>query len=374
MAVNKKPAFSNAQIQHITSRIKKSDAPVVTQENYRVDLLKALSHYNSTVDDKTFASTVLSYVKKNDKNKANVLSKAPNWEFGSTGKLLLIRNEGGYLSDEHAAFIDTKINDIYERYKDIKQKEDVVDDPAPKAPVISIEQRIIEAAGKQSEEIDYAIDAFLTNKKEFSTKSYIIANGISGAVCKKIGESYKPKLAELEEAIKGEDEQLVEGYSFLSKSELKRFRDFIASIINDCENAVLVAKASRAPRVRKPKPAAKQVAKMKYLNEYPDLNLKSVHPTKIVGAQQLWVFNTKNNKLGVYYATGASGFSVKGSSLLGWDPETSSQNRLRKPADVIAKVLDGGKLVLNKILSSLTTINTKMNGRFNADTIILRVL
>lgn len=374
MATNRKPIISKSQVQHITSRVKGSDAPIVTKENYRSDLGSALAHYNCTVDDKTLASIVISHVKKTDKSKVSVLSKAPNWEFGTTGKLLLILKDGGYLSEEHQARIDRNINDIYNRYKTKEQVDDIVD-LTPKAPVISIDQRITEAAGKYSEEIDYAIDAFFTNNKsDFSTKSFLVGNGISGAVSKRIGELYKPQLNELEEALKGNDEQLTEGYSFLTKTELKRFKDFIQSIIDDCEHAVLAAKANRAPRMRKPKPPAKQVAKLKYLVEFAELNLKSVHPTKIVGAQQVWLYNTKNKKLGVYYATGASGFSVKGSSLLGWDPETSEQSRLRKPTDIIPKVLEGGKLVLNKLLSSLSTISTKMNGRINSETIILRVL
>ena len=362
------------RIERAQAKLSGGGAPVVTQEDYRMSLSRALCYYNSTMENKERVKTVMNYLKKNNKPYYDVLSDAPDYEFLTLGSLLTIRNKGEYLSPEDDSKIQAKLEVLYEKYtkKFVDKPEE---DDTPKAPVISVEQRVIEAARKQSEEIDYAIDAFFKNKKsDFSTKSFLSSNGISGAVAKRIGEYYKSTLAELDEAIEGKDEQLVEGYSFLTKSELKRFRDFIESIIEDCTNASLAAKANRAPRVKKAKPPTKQVEKLKYLAEFPELGLKSVHPTKIVGAQQLWVYNTKNKKLGVYYATGSSGFSVKGSSLLGWDPEVSSQNGLRKPADIIPKVLEGGKLALNKILSSLTTINTKMNGRLNAETILLRVL
>ena len=361
------------RIERAQAKLAGGGAPVVTQDNYRSTLSAALCYYNANMENKERVKTVMNYLKKNNKPYYEVLSDAPDYEFLTLGSLLTIKNNGEYLSPEDESRIQAKLEVLFEKYK--AKQEKVEKDDTPKVPGISVEQRVIESARKQSEEIDYAIDAFFKNKKtDFSAKTFLSSNGISGAVAKRIGEYYKSTLNEIEEAIKGEDEQLVEGYSFLSKAELKRFKDMIEGIIEDCTNASLAAKANRAPRVKKAKPAAKQVEKMKYLAEFPELGLKSVHPTKIVGAQQLWVYNTKNKKLGVYYASGASGFSVKGSTLLGWDPETSSQNGLRKPADVLPKVLEGGKIILNKLLSTLTTINTKMNGRFNADTILVRVL
>ena len=111
---------------------------------------------------------------------------------------------------------------------------------------------------------------------------------------------------------------------------------------------------------------------MKYLKSHE--NLKSVTASSIIGAQQLWVYNIKNKKLGVYNATGASGFSVKGTSLQGYDPETSVQRTLRKPDVVIPKMMAAGKVALRKILSDLTTTETQLNGRFNEDTLLLRVI
>lgn len=364
------------RIERAQAKLAGAGAPVVTQENYRISLQSALCYYNANMENRERAKVVLNYLKKHNKQYYEALSDAPDYEFLTLGSLLTIKNKSEYLSPEDDSKIQAKLDALYTRYALKKVAAPVEDNSSTKnTPVISVEQRVIESARKQSEEIDYAIDAFFKNKKsDFSTKSFLIANGISGAVAKRIGEYYKPTLAEIEEALSGKDEQLVEGYSFLTKTELKRFRDMLAGIVEDCINVSLAAKSNRAPRTKKAKPPAKQVEKLKYLIEFPELGLKSVHPTKIVGANQLWVYNTKNKKLGVYYATGASGFSVKGSTLLGWDPEVSSQNGLRKPTDIIPQVLEGGKLQLQKILGKLTTINTKLNGRINSDTIILRVL
>jgi hypothetical protein len=50
------------------------------------------------------------------------------------------------------------------------------------------------------------------------------------------------------------------------------------------------------------------------------------------------------------------------------------QRTLRKPAEVIKRVMEGGKIVLRKVLTDLTTTETQLNGRFNEDTILLRVV
>jgi hypothetical protein len=135
-------------------------------------------------------------------------------------------------------------------------------------------------------------------------------------------------------------------------------------------------KANQKVRVKKAKPASVQVAKMQYLKEFQmdTMKLVSVSPALVVGAQQLWVYNTKNRKLGVYYATGASGFSVKGTSLQGYDPDTSIQKTLRRPDAVIGEMLKAGKVALRKVLSDLTTSESTLNGRVNSDTVLLRIV
>jgi hypothetical protein len=60
--------------------------------------------------------------------------------------------------------------------------------------------------------------------------------------------------------------------------------------------------------------------------------------------------------------------------LQGYDPDTSVQRTLRKPADITKQVMEAGKVQLRKVLTDLTTTETKLNGRINADTILLRVL
>jgi hypothetical protein len=142
------------------------------------------------------------------------------------------------------------------------------------------------------------------------------------------------------------------------------------------------SKATRKTRKPKSKPAAKVVEKVKYKKTDDKYKLASVDPASIVGATTLWVFNTKTRKLGRYVAseidpTGAgregSGLSVKGTTITGFDEAQSIQKTLRKPDDTLKDFKAAGKVKLRKFMEELPTTETKLNGRLNPDTIILKV-
>ena len=54
--------------------------------------------------------------------------------------------------------------------------------------------------------------------------------------------------------------------------------------------------------------------------------------------------------------------------------DRSEVKSIRKPNDVLPRVLSGGKRILNKILHEVTSKGYEPNGRINGDTILLRVI
>jgi hypothetical protein len=115
------------------------------------------------------------------------------------------------------------------------------------------------------------------------------------------------------------------------------------------------------------------VAKIKYCQEFADLKLTSVKPTDIIGAMQLWVYNTKTRKLGVYHAEDAGGLSIKGSSVVNFAENKSVQKKLRKPEVTLPDVLSGGKVFLRNVIENIRAVESALTGRLNADTILLKV-
>jgi len=226
-----------------------------------------------------------------------------------------------------------------------------------------------EKAHELAGEIEGAIDDFIINKaSDFSAKNYLLANNVSAPIAKRIGDLFVDRIAEISEVLEGDDKYLVEGYSNFTKRELKKLLAFIEAIIVDCTQMVQTAKASRAPRKRKPVPLSKQVAKMKYMKEFAELKLKSCKAEDIIGASELWVYNTKYRKVQVYKAEGS--LSVKGTTVLGFDVKESKSMTLRKPEEFF-KGLSIGKRALNGALKKLTTKPTTPNGRINEECILL---
>jgi hypothetical protein len=340
-------------------------APVVTQDEYRTSLMKALGYYNLNMDNSERAKVVLNYLKKTNKKYYDVLSKAPDYEFLSLGSVITILNKGEYLSDKDQKGIQDKLDSLYECYS-YAQPEEV--DPRPKAPVISIEKRVIDAARTASEDIDYAIDKFMHSKVwDFNTKAHLLSNNVSGMVAKKIGEYYKLNVDEIDEALAGTDEQLTEGYSFLTKTELKKFRAAIQSIVDDCAQHQVTVKKPRAVKVKAP---ALVVKKLKYMFKHDLLNLKSINPAEIVGAKELWVYNIKYRKLVAYIADDSDSLTVKGTTIINYSIAKSWSWTLRDP-EKFFKNTQIGKRPLNAAAKALTTKPVAPNGRINEETILL---
>ena len=211
---------------------------------------------------------------------------------------------------------------------------------------------------------------FVLNKSSsFETKNFLLANSISAPVAKRIGEFYIPTLNEINEVLAGDDEQLVEGYSNFTKRELKKYLQFVESIIQDCQQQVQTAKAARSPRKRKPASPIKVVAKMKYMKEFAELNLKSSRPENILTSSELWIYNTKYRRIQVYKAE-MDVLGVKGTTIIGFNLKDSLSYTLRKPEEFF-KDLSLSKRALNSAIKKLTTKPGTPNGRINEECILL---
>jgi hypothetical protein len=133
------------------------------------------------------------------------------------------------------------------------------------------------------------------------------------------------------------------------------------------------AKVNRAPRKTKAVSKDKLVAKLKYMKTNEPLKLVSVNPTDIIGAKELWVYNTKTRKLGKYVANEYQDLAVKGTSILNFNENLSICKTLRKPEEKLKEFKAAGKVQLRKFLEDINATDTKMNGRINEDTILLKV-
>ena len=345
-----------------------SGEPTINSESYSTDIAKALNWYNVNEEYKTirkYAMTYIKHLKRHDLIYAfNQASDFELRQIGIIGRLVLREQ---YVSSEHISRINAKMDVLKDKYAREQETKKTESSKKPEGVVVSVQERIQEVAFKHAGEIDEHIDEFVKNKSsEFSTKSYLLSNAVSGAVAKRIGEYFQPLERELAEAVAGKDEQLNEGYSSFTKVQLKRFHEFVKGIIADCNQQVVSVKSARMPRKRKPIPPTKLVQKLKYLKEFVELNLKSVSPTDIVGASELWVYNTKYRKLTVYKGD----LSVKGTTIIGYEIAGSDTKIIRKPEEYF-KGLQIGKRPLAAAFKTIKAKPSTPNGRINADCILI---
>jgi len=105
------------------------------------------------------------------------------------------------------------------------------------------------------------------------------------------------------------------------------------------------------------------------MREFAELNLKSVSPANIIGSSEVWFYNTKYRRVGVYRAEGTT-LAVKGTTIIGFDIKESKAFTLRKPEEFF-KGLSLGKRALTAKMKTLTTKPAVPNGRINEETILL---
>ena len=278
-----------------------------------------------------------------------------------------------------AAWLRSEIVQIVEQGKD-DIDEDAVVEVKPIVAQPSIQDRVREAAYRMTEEIEDALEGFQKDPENFDPKAFKMLNLLKGKEVKAahariIKGFYSRDLAELEELASGNaDEQLREGYSHRSRKQIKNLITFYQEIMSACDMLAQEAKVNRAPRKTKAVPKEKLVAKLKFMKTNEPLKLVSINPTDIIGCGELWIFNTKTRKLGKYVAAEFQTLGVKGTTITGFDEFKSIQKTIRKPEEKLKEFKAAGKVQLRKFLEDINATDTKMNGRINEETILLKVV
>ena len=280
------------------------------------------------------------------------------------------RSAADWLGAEIAAVIEQGKNDAQEEAAVVEVKSAV--------PVMNIQDRLREAAKQMTAEIEDALVSFLQDPEAFDLKAFKMLNllkgkGAKAAHARIIKSFYTRNYDELVEAAGTKDEQLKEGYSHLTKAQLKKITAFYNEILTACDMLAQEAKINKKPRAKKAVPAEKIVGKMKYAKTHEPLKLVSVNPVDIVGAKELWIYNVKTRKLGKYVSEEYKELGVKGTSITGFSESQSVQKTLRKPEDQLKEFKAAGKVALRKFLEDIKAVDIKLNGRINEDTILLKV-
>jgi hypothetical protein len=361
----------------------------MTIEQYSSHFRDAMKYYNLESSSKDLKPKVIDWMGRNgyDRNSIQLFKKTKDWRcnitMGAVAANLLkgmpeVRT--GFNGNKNAA--DWLRNEIAKTIEDGQYDiEEIAAVKAVKvtAPVVTIQDRIREQAVGMSDEIDAAIDSWITDPEAFDPKSFkmislLRGKGAKAAQARYIKSFFAGGLAELQELASGNaDEQLREGYKFASRKNIKKLIEFYESVAQACEQIAAEAKVMKKPRATKVKPAEDLVKKIKFKLTDDKLGVTSVPATGLIGAQAAIVYNSKTRKIGMYIAKTSAGLSVKGTSIVDFT-EKSVQKTLRKPAEQLKDLkLQNTQRRVETWISAIKATDTVLNGRMNADIMILKV-
>jgi len=355
--------------QYLVNQKHLGDEPVFTKPLTKLDYMNALNWYSymcTNVDAKEY---LITYLKNMGRvNEVKKIKSIPDSLVPTTiAWIARLVTKGYELPVDARPYLEKKLQIICSKY----HEEEVVVEIKQK---VSIQDRIKEKTSDIIGEIEGMIDDYIHNDVEFSLYNWLQSNEIPASYSNSIISKLAPVLNELIEAYEGKDEQLKEGYRNCKKSDLQKLIKFYSTMCDDAEKYAGVAKRTRTPRKPRVQSVEKKLKSFKYQKEDSTFKIASINPEKIIGAQELWTFNTKYKTISVFRALDRGGLDVKGTAIIKYDENTSFTMRTgRKPEEWVKKVQDGGKIILRKIDQELKN-HAPLQARINENTILLRVL
>lgn len=342
-----------------------------------VTLTRGFTWYNRFYNKKDAKELMCQWLESHDRiDEAKKLRKVEEKEYLMTLCWLARMTMRGLELTEHEDL--TLENEVSRLMLLTAKPQDIT--PVKEEPVVNrpnIQDIMKEKARDAAGELEGLFDEFFTNGKASDKTVDIVARfNVMPQHIPLIVEIWKQKQSEFDELSETDDKELKEAYGNMGKVQLRNILKFIEGVLSDLNSYISIKKASKAPRKRKAVPVEKIVAKLKYLKEFKDpvnkLELVSVHPTKLHGASEAWVYDTAKRKMHHYIADEYSKtFTVKGNSIIGFDNAQSEIKTLRKPGEQI-KELMGSKPAARKYFKDIKAVAAIPNGRFNEHMIILK--
>lgn len=345
------------------------NTPHKSKTDYSNALGFALNWYSVMATPERLKKWTIEYLKgtKFPADDLNNLSHLPDKLFNTIGSVARCAMRGARLTQSHADYI---LERAVQMLKDhgTKHSSSTTIVPIAKTRSFTTAQRQLMA------EIEEVSDDYLETRAtavlaNFDWERLVRASGLDASQIRKVVNSYEPRAQELQGALSG-DEYLKESYSHLTKGQQSILVNFYSKVLH--LGLEVAPKKQRKPRTRKPQSPEKILRKFQHMHSSKDLKIDSIDPKDILGADELWVFNTKTRKLGFFKAAEGQKLSVKGTSIRDYDEDASFCKKLRKPEEVLEQVRKLAKPATKKYVSGVRSKEQPLRSRINNETILVR--
>lgn len=335
-------------------------------QNYNSELLRGLNWHNYCASEKDYMKYMEQWIK--DQRPATAKQDIQAWRnLGSINTAICamarMKLQGFPLNSTHSQLI----RDYVMNFANKKQAKKVVDVVSNKP---TIQDRIRAQVSTVLAELDGRVDdAFDGNVPDANDiAGFILSQNFKSPQLKLVQQYLRKNIAEWYMAYNNEDEQLVEGYAYVGRRNFKKIIDSFSEVMS------LVSKQEtkvKVQRIRKKKPVDKKkmASKIRYQAEHE--GIKSQNPVDIIGANVVWVYDTKRRRLGYYEAESKDSLYVKGTKIYGFG--RTCEKILRKPEEQLAEI---SKLRKNQTITWFDGIKAKckeLKGRMTMETLILRI-
>ncbi len=389
---SKKPTKTRAAISILDKKYLGEEPQwSVGEENNREKLAWALNYYNYLYKSRDLLDEIAFYAQTNfsaTKEDIRKLSSAISYFPITAASLIMCNKRGMHLSEDRLSFIKESFNatitkkveddSIEETDKSVKEDK-TVQQEEPKKPDVSIQDRIKSKANAILGAIEGDIDDIVSGKTVTrNVYDFLITQKFPVAQINRAKEIFATELDFLVSAKNKTDESLTEGYKNIIKNKniYQRLIDYYGKIATELEMYQTSQKAAQKA-ARRPKIISKDklVSGIKYQKDSKEYKIASINPVDIIGAKELWCFDTKTRKLIKYVADKLTGpLSVKGTCIVGFSEAESSAKTLRKPIDQLSTFMKATKVALRTFLKDINAVEVKPNGRININIVLLKVL
>ena len=296
---------------------------------------------------------------------------APDWAFLSISKYTWFALKVGYMLESHADYIYNKLPDFdkaaakHKAEKELRQATVVVPIRQDLPILINAVDEIVDRLGEGRKVMDneQLLKSLNLNKEEMSEAH------------KEISYTYD-EFVELVRVrnIRGRsdwDEQLVEGYAHINKPNARAIVERLKELLDMLQ---LGATPKKAVRRKKPQDPRKIVARLRHMKANKDLNIASINPIDILGSTEVWIYDTKRKRLGVYMSAQAGALGVKGTSITGYDEGLSYEKTLRKHEEQLKGFMRCGPKAIAPYVDKIRGKKMKVKTRINPHMLLLKVI
>ena len=352
-----------------------------SEKTRKLELLRTLHWYGYFSDVKTDSPFLIKYLKQSDhkilkeENKSAIKKLAsPRKDIVNPTALKLCRMalRGWELDSKELAMIDSACVELLNAIELVEEETDTT----PKPKVVSPTMRSIARCNETIlGDLEDMIDSWMVSKnpqpidvyelmKEYELKGPMPAKLVTDWL-----QAYGVEMASLLT-----DKELAEAYGDIPKHTIKKRLKAIETM-HDAINAV--KEAAKAKRKKPSKSRSKTVTldklveKVKYKIEDNELKLVSIDPSKIVGSSAVLLYNTKYNIFSMFVTEDKGGLSIKGTSIIQYDPVASV--KVRTPSKVIGEVMKKTVRQVTKVIEDLRgTAEPVPSGQIGSETLILK--